>query len=521
MHMSNKEGVLNMDRPDDNILRALLDPGPIPRQAQEKMDAAYARLAGLPQRKAAHATPARWRRAMAAAAVAAAVALGGTAVLAATGGLLPMVEGTIRFFTGGEETNLDSIQAAFEACNAAVDASVTDQGITFTVENVSVDQNFINIFGRLTAQDSIRELAEQHNWPADMHEDGSRGEAYQYYRHGLPESDLQQAAGLFPVARVNGKVYGFDASLKDACNFYLEDDHTLAFARRILLAEALPDSFTMEILPAYATDENGEYQQLMERRGDWTIAVSLDIAATQSAVRAVQPGGIALGGAGTLDLKNFQWTPLGTVLCVDEHVRPVAGTGDAEGRFPDYAQEEGYLSMGQVAVRDDLGNWLYPMQAAGYPMGDEKKVEYTSPAANAKAIVFVPVTQTGASGEQRFAPAQKGAKLEMGAHYGFTVGSIAVEERRLTVKLLPYGPHTAHSMGLEVFPAKADGGSLDDNDRMLLTAKTDHATGMVTLDYYFDIDGEPEGTAQLCYYSWGDQELDEADAVTLPLKEQN
>lgn len=506
---------------DENTLRTMLEPGPMPRQAQQKIDEAYAMLERTPQAASHRAAPVRWRKALAVAAVAAVTALGGTAVLAATGDLLPMVEGAIRFFTAEKETNLDSMQAAFEACNAAVDVSVSDQGVTFTVENVSVDQNFINIFGRMKTDDSIRELAQRQNWIAEVQEDGAVGEAEPFYVHGLPDVRLQQAAGLFPVVKIQGKVYGLDNDLVDACNRYLEDDHTLVFARRILLTEALPDTFTMEILPAFATNENGEYQQLMERRGNWTVAVAVDTTATKGAVRAVKPGETALGSAGTLDLKSFQWTPLGAILSVDEHVRAVAGTGGAEGIFPDYAQQAGYLDMSQVALRDDQGNWLYPMQAAAYGVDAERKVEYTAPAPQAGSITLVPVTAVAAVPELRLAPAQEGTKLEMGSAYGFTVESVTVRPQNLTVKLMPYGPHTAHTMALEVFPVGTDGGSLDASDRMLYTAVTDHATGMVTLDYYFDIEGEPQDDIQLAYYPWGETILDEADAVTLPLETVN
>ncbi len=501
---------------DDDTLREALDPGPMPAAAQQKLNDAYALLGAMPQAKPARAVRPRWRKAAVLAAAAVLAVGGATAALAATGGLLPMVQGAVRFFKPQQPTNLDSIQAAFEAYNAAVDASVTDKGITFTVENVSVDQNFINIFGRLTTEASLRERAEQANWTQAVNEDGSLGEAYQYYTHGLPQRDVAAAAGLFPVVRVNGAVYGADGSLRDACNLYLEDDHTLVYARRILLEDALPDTFTMDILASYWTDENGAHQTLMGVDGDWTVRVAVDTTATKNAVKTLAPGAVTLGGAGKLDLQLFAWTPLGTLLSADDHVRAVPGTGGEEGLFPDYEQEEGWLSLSEVAVKDDLGNWLYPMAVASYTAGGPAKVEYTSPAPGANGITFVPVSYAGGAGETRLAPAKEGARLELGAGYGFTVESITTGPQNLTVKLLPYGPHTA--MSLEVYPCGADGALLDENDRLTLDSYTDHATGAVTLDYYFDIEGEPQGVEQFQYYTWGDLVPDEENAATLPLQ---
>lgn len=62
-----------------------------------------------------------------------------------------MIEGAIAFFRTDAATTLDSIQNTFEAYNAAVALEKTDAGVTFTVDNISVDDNFINLFGRMQA----------------------------------------------------------------------------------------------------------------------------------------------------------------------------------------------------------------------------------------------------------------------------------------------------------------------------------------------------------------------------------
>lgn len=502
---------------NDDILRSQLDPGPLPEQAQQKLNRIYGMLDAVPQAKPVRPVRLRWRRA-AALAVAAVLALaGGTVALAATGGLMPMVQGIISFFNGSQTTNLDSLQPVFEAHNAAVEQSVTDQDITFTVENVSVDAGFVNIFGRITTGESIGALARRQNQISAVDAEGNIGEPQPYYTYGLPSWNLVRAVGAMPVVRVNGQIYGFDNTLSDSMNAYLEDDHTLVFARRILVPDGLPDTFTMEILPHYYTDENGEHQSLMNHEGDWTISVEVDATAAREAVKTLAAGEIPLGDAGRLDLKHFRWSPLGTLVSADEHVEAVPGTGTADGAFPDYAQAAGYLGLDRVAIRDDQGNWLYPMIPAGYDSGADHVAEYTSPAQGTRSITFVPASLSG-GGEEKTVLAQPGQKIELGKDYGYVIERIETAAQTLTITLTPYGPRTAGSVGLEVFPCGAGGQSLDGNDRMAYEAVTDHITGAVTLEYYFDMEGEPQGLEQLRYFTWGDLTLDEANAVTLLLK---
>ena len=93
-------------------MRSLLDPGPVPEIVEMRLREAYA---ALPERRPAR--PARprlrvLRTALAAAALCVALPV---TVLAATGELLPMIEGAIAFFRTDAATTLDSIQNTFEA----------------------------------------------------------------------------------------------------------------------------------------------------------------------------------------------------------------------------------------------------------------------------------------------------------------------------------------------------------------------------------------------------------------------
>ena len=219
-------------------MRSLLDPGPVPEIVEMRLREAYA---ALPERRPAR--PARprlrvLRTALAAAALCVALPV---TVLAATGELLPMIEGAIAFFRTDAATTLDSIQNTFEAYNAAVALEKTDAGVTFTVDNISVDDNFINLFGRMQAT-GLRAKLQEANTAGDGNAmfDGQMPDRWAFAYNDMPR----------PVVRVGDAVYGLDNSLNDSLNFYFQDDDTVCYARRILVNDTLPDSFAMQILPS-------------------------------------------------------------------------------------------------------------------------------------------------------------------------------------------------------------------------------------------------------------------------------
>ena len=239
-------------------MRSLLDPGPVPEIVEMRLREAYA---ALPERRPAR--PARprlrvLRTALAAAALCVALPV---TVLAATGELLPMIEGAIAFFRTDAATTLDSIQNTFEAYNAAVALEKTDAGVTFTVDNISVDDNFINLFGRMQAT-GLRAKLQEANTAGDGNAlfDGQMPDRWAFAYNDMPR----------PVVRVGDAVYGLDNSLNDSLNFYFQDDDTVCYARRILVNDTLPDSFAMQI--AYEKSKQCKKRRLYRviREGNYT-----------------------------------------------------------------------------------------------------------------------------------------------------------------------------------------------------------------------------------------------------------
>ena len=497
-----------MNRTDHEAdrLRAQLDPGPLPVCVEERLQEAYARLESLPQQRPA-ARPVRraLRMGLIAAALCAAFSL---TALAATGQLAAMAQGVIDFFSGEEPTTLDSIQDTFEAHNAAVGLEKTDQGITFSVDNISVDDNFINLFGRVQAE-GLRSMVQQTNEQIDA---GS----------SLPDRQTLSRL-LYPVVKVGEELYGFDGSINDAVNLYFEDDDTVRYARRILVGGTLPDTFTMQVMPRYATRPGASgdveaYQSILGKEGDWTLEIPLDITTVRSAVRTVEPQVLTFGEQ-KLDLKKFSVSPLGAIAVVDEHD---GGGGISEPDLPEGPQD-GYTSLLQYAVRDNTGSWLYWMTPASYG-GGETMYEFSKPSEQAQSLTFVPLADADSEsgGQEAYAPLEKGGKLEMNSVSGYTIESYELTGRHFEMKLIPYGPRTGGGIALEASLCDAQGDPAYDDSRdhtFLLDSYTDHATGAVTLtmDFYND---EPllAEAAQVRYYTWPEVELDEAAAVTVPLE---
>lgn len=489
-------------------MRSLLDPGPVPEIVEMRLREAYA---ALPERRPAR--PARprlrvLRTALAAAALCVALPV---TVLAATGELLPMIEGAIAFFRTDAATTLDSIQNTFEAYNAAVALEKTDAGVTFTVDNISVDDNFINLFGRIQAT-GLRAKLQEANTAGDGNAmfDGQMPDRWAFAYNDMPR----------PVVRVGDAVYGLDNSLNDSLNFYFQDDDTVCYARRILVNDTLPDSFAMQILPSYATrpaaDGAGaeKYQTLLGTEGDWTLECGVDITSTRGAVKNAEPQVLTLGES-KLDLKKFSVSPLGAVAVVDEHFTGGIGEGDV-------VQKDGYTSLEQYAVRDSAGNWMYWMRPSGWTVGEESLYEFVKPADGVDSLTFVPVLYSGtAQAQEALAPLEQGAKLEVTNLSGYTVESFVLDGRRLELTLAPYGPQAYGMVGLEIEPCGADGSPAYDEEQArtcIVDSYTDHATGNVvyTMDFYHD---EPllSSAVQLRYTKLADIALDEANAVTVPL----
>lgn len=488
-------------------MRALLDPGPVPEAVETRLREVYA---ALPERRARPARPRLRvvRTALAAAAMCVALPI---TVLAATGELLPMIEGAVAFFKKDTPSTLDSIQETFEAYNAAVALEKTDAGVTFTADNVSVDDNFINIFGRVQAP-GLRARLQEANTDVDGSTmfAGQMPDRWAFFFNNMPS----------PVVCIDGTVYGFDNSLSDSVNFYFQDDDTVCYARRILVNGALTDSFTMQILPGYATRPTADgsgvqaYQTLLGQEGDWTLECGVDITATRGAVKNVEPQVLTLG-ENKLDLKKFSVSPLGAIAVVDEHFSGGIGKGDI-------VQEQGFTSLIQYAVRDSAGNWLYWMQPSGWTVGQTALYEFVKPTDGADSLTFVPLLYPETeSAREALAPLEAGAKLEMTNLSGYTIESYVLDGRRLEVTLAPYGPQAYGGLALELEPCGADGAPAYDKAQAhscIMDSYTDHATGNVvfTMDFYHD---EPmlALATQLQYTTLGKLALDEANAVTVPL----
>ena len=219
---------------DRDEMRRMLDPGPVPACVDERLAAAYAQLRSLPQAAENSAPPVRRaHRLLRTAAVAAALcaALSVTA-LAASGQLAVMAQGVIEFFAGDEDSSLASMQPALEAYTAEVGVSVTDEGVTFTADSVSADENFINLFGTVHMDglaDALRETGDSRR----------QSDAWALTR-----------MGLYPMAQIDGALYGTQNTLSDTMNAYFIDEDTVGWARRIVLDGTLPRSMRCRCCPA-------------------------------------------------------------------------------------------------------------------------------------------------------------------------------------------------------------------------------------------------------------------------------
>ena len=249
--------------------RAAAEDCPLPAGFDGRLDAL---LEELPERQAAR-KPRRLRRTVVAAALAAALCVGG---VAAAPGVMELIARPGGFGSAAE---------GFQPYSAQVGASVTDQGYTLSLDGIGVDEAFITLYATITGEEPI---------PKD--------------ERGRPE--------LWKLRlRAEGKdleFWGQDQEIEWV------DDYTLKVTQRCPVARALPEQVELQVY----SDELfwGVF-------GDWSLNLLVDKSAPDGESLVVEPnqavtlhggrwkvskvvvapsgGGLVLTGAGENPPRNF------------------------------------------------------------------------------------------------------------------------------------------------------------------------------------------------------------------------
>ena len=535
---------------EDELRRAVrreLDAGPLPPEAQAKLDGAYASLGSIPQdrpapasapaaaataqrtqpvkrrsaERAAHGKPTGGRvvrRGALVAAAAVTVALLGGAAFAATT-LLQMQPGDAPFFDGGKNLPIyGSLQEGVSSLNAEVGETVEIDGVRVTLDSVSSDRNVVNLFFTLEKEGGF-DLTEQSSYEGSQENEWTR---------------LQRLAPRFSYRLTsNGESIGNDSVyLLDA----YQGDGKVKVMERIVPETTLPDQVDI------ALEGWASWKPYEEGDEPFTISVGLDLS-TVSQPRELGAQDLAFAtseGEKTMGILRFTASELGCVMVVRNDNE---WTGEPMAAGSSYGPPEDVLSPYALKVTDDQGNVLVPVGAgdgSGTNPESSQVIEFANLSPEARGVTFTPmlnaldwesmtVEERQANNEaniQHVDVSQIGTKLETSEFGGYELTGWDVADGTVSISLKPYG---WQAMGpyMELF-AEDDVTFLESTwtdpetgetgtgyHSGIMYRKHDYMTGefVQMVSYYAAVDEELRGLTNYSYHSAFGEYREEADAA--------
>lgn len=473
--------------------------------------------------------PARRRRPLTVfAAVAAAVCAVSLTAFAAPY-LLQMAKGDIGFFQSAPseaENPLDAprgetanARTALEAYNAPVGQSVTDAGVTITLDNLSMDAASMDAFFTITGEQAMEGVLDSGSYLPDWEQFWSAGPV-------LWRGSINGQEGAFTLDSTD--FYRADsASVKLWCHFLLNDTPQ-------------GDEVTVTLSTPYALRQNGA----------WSFTVTLDGTQVRAGARQAAPGvyetDVSVLNENEADwvgnfeeyrellshvpirLERLAFGPLGGVIMTD--YGDWSAVSEESGVY--YSGSTAGLSAQALWLTDSTGKTLpvtYGSASSGY---GPFNVALPDPAAD--SVTLTPVQQDSTTGEMRTYTVEQmkaGAQLATSSLGGYTVQDYQVEGSAITMKLVPYGWPSANPQlmadddGL-ISMAQTEAADPDTGETVttlhsaLQTKQVDPRTGVISwrLDYYAATEEQLNAVTGWQLYYEGDAVPDTAHAVTLALE---
>ncbi len=411
----------------------------------------------------------------------------------------------------GEYTD---VKTKLEAYNAPVGQSVTDNGVTVTLDTISMDVSSMDIFLTITGEDAIQEILDSSDY----------GPTWSQFFGTVPNF-------LRPV--INGKTI----AQNDVDDWYLAEDGSLKYWKHYILTE-MPkgDEITVEL-----TEDNCA----LGRKGTWNFTVTLDGASVRAGARIIEPDiyempdrvypnfdglGNSLTVGNNLELDYLAFGPVGGVIKTKIETKHGIGVDGAA-----YEAGEG-MAPGNLYIVDNTGKEIYTSKSAVYG-GDA--LNLSRPDENAVSLTMTPVyAKLGEDGEWlgesrivTLDELKKGTKIETTPYGGYTVRNFTIKNSAVTYDLVPYGyPGYDH----ELYP-QYDGKITEIKEQVtdlsggetamvlksgLISSTVDPQTGIISTrhDFYAATDEEIE-TVTEWRYIYTEMEMDTEHTVTVDLKD--
>lgn len=409
----------------------------------------------------------------------------------------------------------EEIAGDIQQYNATVGEEIRLSRETLTLDSISVDDNFMNLFFTIV-----------YDAPIDLDENGDvYSPAYSKLQNYIPS--------VFTL--VNGAFLNsghFDSREYDP---YMADEKTIKLMVRSIIPDTLPDVFELGV---YAADYQQEFDFHNPARAEEKIQLTVDMRATKPQTKFVEPAVYAFStkeGKKYLDLTKLSVSPFGAVMTTRSHFIDAEGNAvdqkkinemciEIDGR-PEVYEEATYLSMRDFYITDDKGNVvnLSSYSSTGGYL-DYYSMELIGIASDAQSITLTPYhvnweEQDTASEPLEISIQDVNTKIPISNLGGYTLESYSIVGSRVSVVLKPYGKTDYLTGGL--YFADNDAIPLAENNRSgLINERIDRKTGTITysVDYYAATQADLEQADILLrvHYDY-DCVLDEAAAITLPL----
>ncbi len=310
-----------------------------------------------------------------------------TAISFAAPMLVKMTEGAISYFNAPEEFRYLSKQAEYEKFNAEVGISCEDKGINITLDNIAVDDNYINVFYTLKSEKPIELLGDE-NDPLKWR--------------------LQWSAVNFRLKADSRYIEPATQIEKDA---YLVDEYTMQGMQRFAVMDRLNDNFNLELYTNY----------IWNIEGLWHMAVNVDKSSVAVESNTVMPDIKAKVTSGWKDrtskhnitVKKVSLSPFGNQIVLSERGAEV---------------------FNEFAVRDNSGNYLTVIQSSNqsHPLYKvDNSFEFISESTDIQSITIIPIMSDGHSELKNISLNDLPTELPVNDMGSYVIESIEMNEEKM------------------------------------------------------------------------------------------
>jgi len=517
--MKTKDSTMN----DIPGLSELLKLQPVEINSQKIKEKTFDKLGVKAGQSGSSMSRRRWRVMLIAAII---MVVGVPSAYAVSSLVADMREQGIGFFASSESDVSDvnkplyykGLQPSVEEYNATVNQSVSFEGGTLTFDTLAVDDNFVNAFFTISYDEPINKEALVSKAIPDWTTLQWLTPHFEFLADGEPF-----------IASLNvssGKDFENDA--------YYVDDRTIAVLAHKVIDSPTPDQFELTVSASYgerAASSGTTYGESGAAEGDFTFTISVDKSASAFRTRSVDAGEYlfsAADGSRTLLLDKLSFSPFGVVATIaspeenDESSSPLADYAVTDDKSNTAViQWRGSSTPGvESETLLDNGFTVYHMDYSSYTY------ELLGLDPDAQSVTITPIVNDASLEKDELYSANLsivGTQVPISPIGGYTVADYSVEGRRIAVRLQPYG-YVAGNNLVEFMPDDLPYITLsDDRQSSVTTSYYDRENNQLVViwDYYAATSGELEQITKFDYsYSEG-LSLDEASAITLPLKTKN